>query len=151
MEEIEQEKTGSMVTSYNYKIVTNPDTDYDFYATHTPGIISFLLSSGFVETDCSKKANTLSNIYLLDDEAFTIVQKDNVQVVLRNNAAFYRAVFENISPEFYYTYLWKSSPAAPDRSQIQSIFNMLFAIGRAAIASTVATTSQYHHVPEIPH
>lgn len=106
-----------------FTIKTTEDTDYDFYATYSPEIESLLLNEGF---DYS-----VANEYYLDSECVSILVKDNVQVVLRNNAQFYSQVFENIDLEFYHDHLWKSSPSRPDRSKIGPIFNMLFNIAHA--------------------
>lgn len=108
----------------NHKFVITADTDYDFYATYNDDILNFLIKNGFTETNSRLR-------YTLDDEAVMILEKDNVQVVLRKNAIFYHLIFENIDPDFYFNVLWKSSPTQPDRGQIQPIFNMLFAIGHA--------------------
>lgn len=108
----------------NYCIKVSADTDYDFYTTYSSGVEAYLLNHGF---DFSK-----SNEYYLDSECHMILCKDNVQVVLRRDAEFYRTVFENIDLQFYYNTLWKSSPANPDRSQIGNIFNMLFNIAHVA-------------------
>lgn len=106
-----------------FDIKTTEDTDYDFYATHSKALESFLLDEGF---DYSP-----ANEYYLDSECVTILNKGNVQVVLRYNADFYARVFENISLEFYHDHLWKSSPTNPDRSKIGPIFDMLFNIAHA--------------------
>lgn len=106
-----------------FTIQTTEDTDYDFYATHSKALESYLLDEGF---DYSP-----ANEYYLDSECVIILTKDNVQVVLRYNADFYAKVFENIDLDFYHDHLWKSSPAKPDRSKIGSIFNMLFNIAHA--------------------
>lgn len=107
----------------NFRIAVSEDTDYDFYATHTNDLESHLLSEGF---DYST-----ANEYYLDTECISILCKDNVQVVLRNNAEFYTTVFENIDLEVYYHYLWKSSPEQPSQALIGNIFNMLFKIAHA--------------------
>ena len=67
----------------------------------------------------------------MDDEAITVVEMDAVQVVLRKDALFYRRVFDNIPSEFFYRYLWKSSPLQPDRAHIRLIMNTLFAVARS--------------------
>jgi hypothetical protein len=132
-------------------------TDYDFYATYTPELVSYLEGKQFDETPTSYNArqrngntalnesidNALrlyqrfdprkasSSDYDLDDEAIIIMERDNVQVVLRKDALFYNKVFENIDPEFYYYHLWKSSPHPVRKDKIQPIFNMLFKIAHA--------------------
>jgi hypothetical protein len=115
------EATGSLT-----KITISSETDWDFYATYHWDLHKYLTDNGFQETDFSSKL--VETGYALDDEAHCILERENVQVVLRKNAGFYLNVFENIPVQFYHDYLWKSSPAEPDRSQIQPIFNALFAV-----------------------
>ncbi len=107
----------------NFRIVVGEDTDYDFYATYTPEVESYLLNSGFEYSP--------ANEYYLDSECTCILGKENVQVVLRTDAEFYKTVFENIDLEVYYYYLWKSSPEKPNRALIGPFFNMLFDIAHA--------------------
>lgn len=92
-----------------------------------------ILHSTEVEGYLQKSSFELSeaNEYYLDSECVVIYTQDNVQVVLRNNAEFYRKVFENINLRIYYHYLRKSSPKKPDRSLIGPFFNMLFDIAHA--------------------
>jgi len=140
-----------------YKHLTgcNCSTDWDFYATYTPELEKILLNEmGFHESAYSicvraiRKRNfedlTLSELqiledvatnaeYALDDEAISIWQKDNVQVVLRKDALFYKRVFDNIDSDVYETLLWKSSPTTTvDREMIQPLFNTFFKIAHAA-------------------
>lgn len=107
----------------NFRITVNEDTDYDFYATHTPELEAHLLDSGFEYSQ--------ANNYYLDSECVCILCKDSVQIVLRRDAEFYKTVFENIDLEVYYHYLWKSSPEKPNRALIGPFFNMLFDIAHA--------------------
>lgn len=110
-------------------------TDYDFYATHTNELYTFLTEKGF-EMSTIADAD-VDSWYDLDKEAVTILAMDNVQIVLRKDAEFYRAVFDQIEPWFYKKYLWKSSgEPTVVRSDIQLIMNMLFDIGRAAQKAT---------------
>lgn len=106
-----------------FVISVTDDTDYDLYATHSTGLEAFLVSVGFEVSPV--------NEYYLDTEAIVVYKKDNVQVVLRKDAEFYKTVFENIDLEVYYSYLWKSSPAKPSRALIGPFFNMLFDIAHA--------------------
>jgi len=123
MAQISQQSTKPCATIYITK-----DTDYDFYATHSREITDFLISKGFEHTLCSIGKMKGYEEYL-DTEAIAILAKDNVQVVLRRDAEFYRTIFENIDPNVYYSFLWKSSPADVDPSKIQILFNQMFTIG----------------------
>lgn len=107
-------------------IEIGPDTDWDFYGTYHWDLHQYLTNNGFDETGFSTKM--VETGYAIDDEACCILERHDVQVVLRRNAGFYLNVFENIPVQFYHDFLWKSSPAGPDRSQIQPIFNALFAV-----------------------
>jgi hypothetical protein len=107
-----------------FAIWVTEETDYDFYATFSPQLSAHLIDNGFELSE--------ANQYYLDSECEVIYKKDNVQVVLRTDAEFYRTVFENIDLEVYYNYLWKSSPTKPNRQLIGPFFNMLFDIAHAA-------------------
>ena len=111
-----------------FKIDIGDHTDFDFYATYSNDLLSQLLANGFKE--CKWVANNPRLSYM-DDEAITVVEMDAVQVVLRKDALFYRRVFDNIPSEFFYRYLWKSSPLQPDRAHIRLIMNTLFAVARS--------------------
>ena len=107
----------------DFAIRIKPETDYDFYATYSEDLKLYLLDAGY--------EYSAANEYYLDTECVCILTMDNVQVVLRFCAEFYQTVFENIDLKVYHDLLWKSSPTAPDRSQIGPIFNMLFKIAHA--------------------
>lgn len=132
MSQIEDERAaanGTDVTGLKVIKVTT-DTDWDFYATYTPELEQWLSNNRFTHTECSLGAKHVWEGYL-DDEAISILERDNVQVVLRKDAEFYQQIFENIKIDVYYNFLWKSSPAIVDKSKIQTLFNQLFTIGRA--------------------
>lgn len=104
-----------------------PGTDYDFYCTWSAEIEEYLKSIGF---KCTKGHGAS----YMDSEMVAILELDNVelvQVVLRKDAEFYRQIFDNIPVEFYYNYLWKSSPVFNgDRLFISSWFESAFKICR---------------------
>jgi hypothetical protein len=126
-------------------------TDWDYYADDTPAVREALTQAGYEETAYAKIVQDLrknmrpptdqdldtleylatSADYAFDDEAITIMSKNDMQVVLRKNAQFYKRVFDNIDLDFYHDYLWKSSPLNPARENIQPFFNMLFKIAHA--------------------
>jgi hypothetical protein len=121
------------------QVLINSDTDYDFFVTHSDNVLAFLLDNGFTHTESSLGALQGFSNYL-DDEAVAVVTRDNVQVVLRKDATFYRHVFESISVDFYCKYLWKSSPHHDVKCEdIQPIMNQLF-----------ATAHGFHHALPIP-
>jgi hypothetical protein len=108
-------------------ISVTPATDYDFYCDdyeiEGSKIIYFLKQLGFVESKTQPE--------YFDDECVIIFKHaDNVQVVLRKDAKFYSKVFESIDPQFYYHFLWKSSPVKPNPAMIMPIFNQLFRTAR---------------------
>ena len=108
--------------------IINDDTDWDFYATHTPELEAKLLALGWDHTNTSA-AHHFGKIDYLDDEAVMILEKDNHQIVLRRDAQLYNRVFESIPVEYYYNSLWKGNPAV-DRTMVQPIFNLMFAVAR---------------------
>lgn len=112
------------------RINITKDTDYDFYATFTEDLLEYLLAQGFSHTVSSIGSYLNGYSHYMDTEAIAIVEKDNVQVVLRVDALFYRYVFEGIPVDFYSKYLWKSSPHIKDVTAIQPIFNAMFAVAR---------------------
>lgn len=101
--------------------------DWDYYATYTHDIHMYLKVNDF---EVSAKGD-----YDLDDEAAVIFKKGRVEIVLRQDADFYRSVFENIPVQLYIDHLWKSNPVPPDRKLIQPIFNMLFAVAHGVKGS----------------
>jgi hypothetical protein len=129
-----------------FEIVLTSSTDFDYYATYHPSVETYLRAAGFTDTAYSLECTVVrdednmiyvdehqcANTYELDSEAVMILERDNVQIVLRKDAEFYRTVFESIPVDFYYRYLWKSSPDCAGREHIQPIFNALFAVAHAA-------------------
>lgn len=110
-------------------------TDYDFFCTHSEEVEDFLFYNGFKDTMASAKAAATASYkdspYTLDDETVRILKRDNVEIALKRNALFYRAVFESIPPETYCSHFWKSSPSGVDRSQITPLFNALYSAAHA--------------------
>ena len=99
-------------------------TDWDFYCVDTPGNHKFLSNLGF------KLVDGLNAKYPFDDLAVAIYTGADVQVIVRSDPAHYAKTILRISPEFYRDFLWKSGPNKPERSQIQRIFNQLFAMSK---------------------
>lgn len=115
------------------------ETDYDFYATYSTEIESFLLKNEFYESSHGG--------YELDTEAVIIYKKDNVDVILRKNAEMYHRVFSSIDPDIYYHLLWKSSPdRLIDKKYIQLIFNTLFKIARTEKEAGQKSLSGYRTI-----
>jgi hypothetical protein len=115
----------SPFTGHEIGIDIKLTTDYDYYATFTLQLEAYLYSEGFVPSN--------SNDYLDDEAVIIFIHECNIQVVLRKNATFYQEVFESIDPNFYYYYLWKSSPHFDgNTAKIQPIFNQLFRTAHAA-------------------
>lgn len=107
------------------------DTDYDYYAKYSLQFQEFLLENEFEPTDTFDEDGEAE--YNPDSLCVTILQRGNVQIVLRTDAELYRTVFNNIDPQFYKLYLWKSSgEPTVVRENIQMIMNMLFTIAQAA-------------------
>lgn len=104
-------------------------TDYDFYATYSESLFDYLDQS----QDWEVSIDPVTKPYPCDDEVVKIVVHLDldIQLVLRKDAEFYRSVFEAIPPEYYTTYLWKSSPSCTNPKAITPTFNALFAVARA--------------------
>jgi hypothetical protein len=111
-----------------------PGTDYDFYATWEQEVVADLKNAGFTKT------STEYEYY--DDETVAIMIMDDVQIVLRKDAEFYSNVFENINPQFFHDYLWKSGPNSPSPDQIRNIFNQLFQTAHGATEQIRKLTGQ---------
>lgn len=101
------------------KIQIDDNTDYNFYATYTPDIENFLLSLNF----------SLDALLLLkyDNECLKVFVKDSINIALRNDAEFYKKVFDNISLDLYTKHLWKTNPQC-DHVKIKLLFNEMFKI-----------------------
>lgn len=85
--------------------------DWDYYATDTPAMRSYLELMGYV-------ADTVNEEYL-DDSATCVMRRDSIQVVLRHDAEHYRRMFEDIPLDDFQRLLWKSSPTfTGDRKSI---------------------------------
>lgn len=121
-------RMAEIVTEKKSKVIVtiSPTTDYDYYATWSSAIASYLMQNGFQETYFTCHSGNSPQGYEADTEVEEIFYHDNVQVVLRKDASLYYDIFESIDPEFYVEYLWKSGPQAPNRPQITDIFNALY-------------------------
>lgn len=53
-----------------------------------------------------------------------------IEIVVRRDVEFYKAVWESITPEFFYDYLWKSSPAGVAADRRRPIIDQLLATAR---------------------
>lgn len=109
----------------------NDDTDWDLTVTHSRSVEDFLILEGFKKTKDSSTAR-----YEMDSELVSIwahSEDPMIQIQVRYDAEFYMNVVKSISSEFYYLYLWKSSPRFSGQlSMIQPIFNQLFATFKIA-------------------
>ena len=105
-------------------IVVKDSTDYDFYVTHSEKLETYLLDIGF---DYTYGHGT----EYMDNEAISILERDNIQIVMRKDAEFYKKIFDNINPDFYAVFLWKSSPHFNgNREFIGTWFDQTFMICR---------------------
>jgi hypothetical protein len=135
------------VRAQRYHVGITESTDYDFYATHHPSLEQCLISTGWAKvaprpmltittssgTWCEKEALSLnggSSPYDLDTEAVSIFEMQNMQLILRRDALFYKWVVDKIPIDTYFEKLWKSGPFTPDRPSIQNYFNSLFSTYR---------------------
>jgi hypothetical protein len=112
-----------------FSIDVNSSTDYDLYATFSPELRDFLIANDFdniTNHDLHINNRIAPGKYTSDTETVMIFERGKCQVALKRDAEFYRSVFESISPEFYYKFLWKSSPCGVKRTQITPMFNALY-------------------------
>lgn len=110
---------------YMHKL--NPDlinichnTDYDFYCSYSNEVCYYLESLGFVYSYCGQ----IDNPYL-DINAVCIYEYLGVQVVCRKDVELYNRMWKTIDPQFFYDFLWKSSPKCTNRNNIGKIINQL--------------------------
>jgi hypothetical protein len=113
------------------KVKITQRTDHDLYTTYSEAVEQYLLTVG--NHDFCVSGDPATSPYPYDTEVVKIMQHTDMgmQIVLRKDAEFYRAVFEAIPPEYYTKYLWKSSPDCPDTSIIMPTFDAFFAIAHA--------------------
>lgn len=103
-------------------VVLTKKTDFDFYVTYDEEVEAHLTRNGFYDTSATPD--------YFDSEVIRIMELGQVQVVLRKDAEFYRQVFDNIDPHYYYHMMWKSHPEGCKRDMIQPLFEMLFKFAR---------------------
>lgn len=118
-----------MAERFPTHVLVKGTTDYDYYATYTEALEKAILSNpDFEVTDDPSRGG-----YPCDTEVVKIVHHLDLslQIVLRKDAEFYRAVFESITAKFYTEHLWKSSPHYPNTDAIMPIFDALFAAAHA--------------------
>lgn len=94
----------------------NEDNDYDFYATFSLETTSFLKDNGF---------KPAIDYYTNDSECIAVYIRDNVKVVLRKDAKFYKGVFDNIPVDLYMKHLWRRNPTCKVE-MITPLFNEMF-------------------------
>lgn len=114
-----------MHEKYPHQFPIGIDTDWDFYCDDSPQLRNFLHDAGFIMS---------SDSVYFDDECLAIFKhRENIQVVIRRDAKFYRNVMVSINPDYYYNDLWKSSPtmSPATRLLIGARFNQLFAIAHS--------------------
>lgn len=106
-------------------IKVNDDTDWDFYAKHTPQMCKWMEDNGF-------SACAAAHLAYADNDTLGIFTKTlddgtSVEVTLRKDPARYGFVLRSlISPTYYRDYLWKSGPNKPCREMIRAQMNHLY-------------------------
>jgi hypothetical protein len=106
---------GSRYMAEKYDFAVSPDTDYDFYTEMCSETVDALLAGGFTSLRVDEDENvcgTATEDYddYNDNGVAGVFQRDNVQVLLRNNAYEYSMIFDCLSEDAYRTLVWKSSP-----------------------------------------
>lgn len=111
----------------NKELITITETtDWDFYATWSVERENILLKKGFTLNESAMDCRDSETVDIYEG---TFEGKE-IDFILRVNAEFYSKVWKSIFPEFYYTFLWKSSPKKPLISEIILCMEQLFATGR---------------------
>jgi hypothetical protein len=128
----------------------NDSTDWDFSQQYNDYTHSYLLSAGFThyaKDQIGPYADDLTvGVYIKEYTpkfnmgnllAYRLGDVPKINVVLHSDELFFRQVWDRISPEFYYRYLWKRSPqydhidSIGERKQhIREIMNQLFAVAQ---------------------
>lgn len=87
-------------------------TDYDYTAEHSVTLDLALKKEGFITPFADQKQS--QHAYYTDPTFHTLytktVWKETVQIITRTNAVRFVAIWESLDPEFWYHYIWKSSP-----------------------------------------
>lgn len=121
------------------EIQINSDTDYDYFIQSSPEVYAILDKSSAQMLIGRLVINDIMSVtsprYPMDDLAEAIYEYvypptgRTYQLVVRSDAKLYKKVINTITPEFYKTYLWKSSKTKEpyvDSRLIMAIFNQLF-------------------------
>jgi hypothetical protein len=120
-------------------------TDWDFSQQYSELLHNYLVAAGF--TSYSKEelgayADDLTvGVYVKEYhphfnwQTLEVYSSDEVvtmNVVLHSDEALFRCVWESITPEFYYKYIWKRSPryerldAGEAKERIREVMNQLY-------------------------
>lgn len=103
---------GSRYMAEKFGFTVPKDADYDFYVDASDEVADALLAGGFesMAVDPSME-NTECDEYN-DNGVVAAFQRDNVQVLLRNDAHKYSMIFDCLTEEAYKKLVWKSSPTS---------------------------------------
>ncbi len=111
--------------------ITNT-TDWDFSQQYSEEAHNYLISVGYTHHD---------NADYMDDLTVAVYSKSvddyRVHFALHNNEELFRRVWDSISAEFYYKFLWKRSdlyafePRLNVKKSIKEIMNQLYETGAA--------------------
>lgn len=105
------ERKSSKIRDAMKKAPTHLQADYDFIIQDSPDVQAELLKRRFKKVDVSK-------MYSLDEETSALFLKTvrvfheemEIQVILKRDFYLSRKAWMSIDTDFYYRYLWKSSP-----------------------------------------
>lgn len=154
-------------TAKKHLIKITDATDYDFYVTDSPEVQAWLIDAGFemhVEEESDDKNGDSSHQYdwYTRDKMTTSVWSKfdnrygaNVEVALKTDADVYHAIFESISPAFFYKYLWKSSPIdkkkkpLEKRNEIVTMMNLFYKSSEAVLALYTSRAKIAASVPSV--
>jgi len=128
----------------------NESTDWDFSQQYSDYAHSYLVSSGFThysKNEIGPYADNLTvGVYIKEYKhkfdvrnplAFCLSDAPKINVVLHSDENLFRRVWDSITPEFYYKYLWKRSPryertdsVGERKLYIREVMNQLYAVAK---------------------
>lgn len=82
-------------------------TDFDYAAPNSYPLRDRLVADGWREVDIEsmyEPCHLMKGLYIKEQD------KQTVQIIMRSNHVMFQKAWDSIDPEFWYRYIWKSSP-----------------------------------------
>lgn len=126
------------------------DTDWDFSQQYNDYTHSYLLSAGFTYYNPNDMKYYIDNltvgVYIKEYTpkfdmrnplAYRLGDNPKINVVLHSDELLFRRIWDRITPNFYYRYLWKRSPhyeymdsVGERKRHIRDVMNQLYAVAQ---------------------